>query len=144
MRLHDNRTLFAKKVRKWRKFGYLCDFYAKKYENMTKIARFQPGQVKWGFEISQKIIHIWKNIFGVLQFLPDKMSLFITILKAYKPQNWCVTSFLHFMCPKHVICCYTLVFIIRKNWKNTLSAARQNSVLCVIPPKYFFILLCDF
>ena len=47
----------------------------------------------------------WKNIFGVLQILLGQMLQFSTILKSCRPQHWCITSFLHFVCPKNVICC---------------------------------------
>ena len=49
-------------------------------------------------------------IFGLLQILPGKMSLFSAILKSRKPQNWCITSFMYFMCPKNVICCENSMF----------------------------------
>ena len=81
-----------------------------------------------------------KNIFGVLQILPGKMSLFSAILKSRKPQNWCITSFLYFMCPKNVICCENSMFCgfyHKKIFKNTLSDQAKLCTLCNTPKIIF-------
>ena len=70
------------------------------------------------------------------------MSLFSAILKSRKPQNWCITSFLYFMCPKNVICCENSMFCgfyHTKILKNTLSDQAKLCTLCNTPKIIFHV-----
>ena len=72
--------------------------------------------------------HVYEKIFlGYYKFYLVKCCNFQLFWKSCKPQHWCITSFLHFVCPKNVICL-----------KNIFYLTRQNSVLCVMTPKIIF------
>ena len=83
---------------------------------------------------------IWKNIFGVLQILPGKSRYFHSF---WSPVSHKIDALRHF-CTLCVLRTSFVVeilifcgFIIRKIFKKYLNLTTQNSVLCVIPKKFF-------
>ena len=71
-----------------------------------------------------------KNIFGVLQIFPGRMSLFSTILKSCRAQTWCISlrHFCTWCVLKNVICCEISIFRGFYH-KKIFIAARMAAVL---------------